>query len=153
MQLECRIYAVRLTTAFSANLYLSLVVAYGLITISGPFQITVAFISLYQLLGWPAFVGVAIMIVSVPLNTLIASYMKKLQVTQMKNRDARTRMMSELLSNIKSVKLYAWEETWLARVAAIRNDKEVKMLRKIGIVTAFNWSLWSGIPCGFHGSF
>ena len=58
---------------------------YGLISISGPIQvmvtlqnrlftnsigkITLAFISLYNLLGWSAFVGVGIMIISIPLNT------------------------------------------------------------------------------------
>ena len=57
---------------------------FGLISISGPFQIIsllllqklymvnlplVAFASLYNLMGWPAFVGVAIMVISVPLNT------------------------------------------------------------------------------------
>lgn len=42
---------------------------YGLIAISGPLQIILAFVSLYDLLGWAAFVGVAIMIFSVPLNT------------------------------------------------------------------------------------
>ena len=43
---------------------------YGLIAISGPFQITLAFISLYNLLGWSAFVGVAVMILSIPINTV-----------------------------------------------------------------------------------
>jgi hypothetical protein len=38
------------------------------------------------LLGWPAFVGVAIMIVSLPLNTFIARVLKKMQGVQMKNR-------------------------------------------------------------------
>lgn len=42
---------------------------FGLIAISGPFQIALAFISLYDLLGWPAFVGVATMVLSIPLNT------------------------------------------------------------------------------------
>jgi ATP-binding cassette subfamily C (CFTR/MRP) protein 1 len=74
---------------------------YGLICISGPLQITLAFVSLYNLLGWPAFVGVAIMAISVPLQTVIAKYLKKLQEEQMKNRDRRTRLMSELLSNVK----------------------------------------------------
>ena len=64
-------------------------------------QITLAFVSLYNLLGWPAFVGVAIMVFSVPLNTIIARLLKKMQEKQMKNRDKRTRMMSELLNNIR----------------------------------------------------
>ena len=35
---------------------------YGLMIVSGTFQVTLAFVSLYDLLGWPAFVGVAIMV-------------------------------------------------------------------------------------------
>ncbi len=41
------------------------------------------------------------MIFSIPLNTTIARYMKRMQEKQMKNRDQRTRLMSELLANIK----------------------------------------------------
>ncbi|KAG0695819.1 P-loop containing nucleoside triphosphate hydrolase protein [Suillus ampliporus] len=119
---------------------------YGLIAVSGPFQITLAFVSLYNLLGWSAFVGVAIMIISIPLNTSIARMLKKMQEQQMKNRDRRTRLMSELLANIKSIKLYAWEYAFIRRVLHVRNDLELKMLKKIGIVTALNTTLWGGIP-------
>ncbi|KAI3619753.1 metal resistance protein ycf1 [Moniliophthora roreri] len=119
---------------------------FGLISISGPFQITLAFISLYDLLGWPAFVGVAIMVFSIPLNTLMARVMKKMQQKQMKNRDKRTRLMSELLANIKSIKLYAWEFAFMRRIFHTRNEEELVMLKKIGIVTSFNTMLWSGIP-------
>lgn len=119
---------------------------YGLIAISGPFQITLAFVSLYNILGWSAFVGVAIMIVSIPLNTYIARFLKRLQEQQMKNRDKRTRLMSELLANIRSIKLYAWENAFIRWILAVRNEQELKMLRKIGIVTSLNSSLWTGIP-------
>ncbi|KAN0098013.1 P-loop containing nucleoside triphosphate hydrolase protein [Tylopilus felleus] len=119
---------------------------YGIITISGPYQITLAFISLYNLLGWSAFVGVAIMIFSVPLNTFIARILKRMHEQQMKNRDKRTRLMSELLANIKSIKLYAWEYAFIRRILHVRNDLELKMLRKIGIATAMNTTLWGGIP-------
>ncbi|TFY83303.1 hypothetical protein EWM64_g713 [Hericium alpestre] len=107
--------------------------AYGLMAISGPLQITLAFVSLYNLLGWSAFVGVAIMIFSIPLNTVIARSLKRLQEKQMKNRDKRTRLMSELLANIKSIKLYAWEHAFIRRILFVRNDLELKMMRKIAI--------------------
>ncbi|KAF9054330.1 multidrug resistance-associated ABC transporter [Panaeolus papilionaceus] len=119
---------------------------YGLIAISGPLQITLAFISLYNLLGWAAFVGVAIMIISIPLNTSIARILKRMQEQQMKNRDKRTRLMSEVLANIKSIKFYAWEYTFMRRILEVRNHQEMTMLRKIGVVTACNMALWSGIP-------
>lgn len=119
---------------------------YGLIAISGPFQIIIAFISLYDILGWPAFVGVGIMVFSIPLNTIIARFLKRMQEEQMRNRDWRTRLMSELLANIRSVKLYAWEGAWIAKVLGVRNDREMKMLRKIGVATSLNSALWTGIP-------
>jgi ATP-binding cassette, subfamily C (CFTR/MRP), member 1 len=139
---------------------------YGLIGISGPFQVRVhfccalsysilhfftsqiilAFISLYRLLGWPAFVGVAIMVFSIPLNAVVARFLKRMQEAQMKNRDERTRLMSELLNNIRSIKLHAWENAFIRRILVVRNDKELRMLRKIGITTAFNSALWTGIP-------
>ncbi|KAF8202113.1 multidrug resistance-associated ABC transporter [Pholiota molesta] len=119
---------------------------YGLIAISGPLQIILAFVSLYNLLGWAAFVGVAIMVVSIPLNTFIARILKRMQEQQMKNRDKRTRLMSELLANIKSIKLYAWEYSFIRKISEVRNNQELKMLKKIGIVTAWNMALWSGIP-------
>ncbi|OCH93693.1 metal resistance protein YCF1 [Obba rivulosa] len=136
---------------------------YGLISISGPFQILLAFISLYDILGWPAFVGVAVMIVSIPLNTVIARMLKNMQEAQMKNRDKRTRLMSDLLANIRrygfsssrvdadvenmhSIKLYAWENAFMRWILQVRNEQELKMLRKIGIVTSLNTALWSGIP-------
>ncbi|KAG9309821.1 P-loop containing nucleoside triphosphate hydrolase protein [Chiua virens] len=119
---------------------------YGLIAISGPYQITLAFVSLYNLLGWSAFVGVAIMILSTPLNAWTAQILKKMHEKQMKNRDKRTRLMSELLANIKSIKLYAWDYAFIRRVLHVRNDLELKTLRTIGIATAMNNSLWLGIP-------
>ncbi|TFK51703.1 multidrug resistance-associated ABC transporter [Heliocybe sulcata] len=119
---------------------------YGLIAISGPLQITLAFVSLYNLLGWSAFVGVAIMVFSIPLNTYIASILKKMQEKQMKNRDKRTRLMSELLANIRSIKLYAWEHAFVRKILFVRNEEELKMLKKIGVATALNTTLWGAIP-------
>ncbi|CCL99693.1 uncharacterized protein FIBRA_01714 [Fibroporia radiculosa] len=125
---------------------------YGLIAISGPFQITLAFVSLYNILGWSAFVGVAIMVISIPLNTSIARFLKRLQEQQMKNRDKRESPASclrDTMNNFRalgSIKLYAWENAFIRWILSVRNDQELKMLRKIGIVTSLNTSLWTGIP-------
>jgi hypothetical protein len=41
-----------------------------------------------------------------PLNTFIARVLKNLQLQQMKSRDKRTKLMSELLNNIKRFALF-----------------------------------------------
>jgi hypothetical protein len=68
-----------------------------------------------------------------------------MQEQQMKNRDKRTRLMSEILSNIRTIKLFAWENTFIRRVFEVRNNQELKMLRKIGVVTVirFRQSIYS----------
>jgi len=99
-------------------------------------------VSLYDLLGWPAFVGVGVMASTLPINTYLGTYLKTLQVQQMQNRDGRTRMMSELLNNMKSIKLYGWEKTFIAKIQALRNNKEMHTLKRIGIVTSCTTVLW-----------
>jgi len=121
-------------------------VMYAHILWSAVFQITIAFVSLYNLLGWSAFVGVAIMVVSVPLNTALAHYLRKLSAQQMKVRDRRTGLMNEIVLNIKSIKLFAWEEAFTRRLLRVRNDEELPLLRNIGVASAgFNF-FWQAIP-------
>jgi ATP-binding cassette subfamily C (CFTR/MRP) protein 1 len=80
---------------------------YGTILWSGIFQMTLAFFSLYQLLGWQMLIGVAVMVLSFPINAIIARLQTRMQKRQMKNKDQRTRLMNEILNNIKSIKLYS----------------------------------------------
>ena len=47
---------------------------YGQVAWSGLFQITLAFVSLYQLLGWTMLVGVGVMVASMPLTAAIARW-------------------------------------------------------------------------------
>ncbi|PWN48566.1 putative YCF1 [Violaceomyces palustris] len=119
---------------------------YGHIAWSALFQMTLAFVSLYNLLGWPSFVGVGIMVVSVPLNTALARYLRRLSEKQMKVKDKRTRLMNEILNNIKSIKLFAWEEAFTRKLHKVRNDEELKLLRTVGAVSAFFNFFWTAIP-------
>ncbi|TIC23626.1 hypothetical protein E3Q12_01940 [Wallemia mellicola] len=119
---------------------------YGHILWSGPFQIVLAFFSLYDLLGWQSFVGVGVMIISIPVTTVIARYVKKLSLEQMKIKDKRTHVMNELLTNIKSIKLFAWEDSFIQRLLQIRNNEELKLLKKIGIVNGLSNFVWMVTP-------
>ncbi|KAL4784625.1 P-loop containing nucleoside triphosphate hydrolase protein [Aspergillus varians] len=113
---------------------------------SAPFQITLCMISLYQLLGVSMFAGIAVMILMIPLNGVIARMMKKLQLIQMKNKDARSRLMTEILNNIKSIKLYAWNTAFMNKLSHIRNDLELNTLRKIGATQSIANFTWQSTP-------
>ena len=119
---------------------------YGLQLWSAPLQITLCMISLYELVGYSMLAGVGIMLISIPMNGLLARYMKKLQKVQMGNKDARTRLMSEILNNMKSIKLYAWGQAFMKKLTYIRNDLELNTLRKIGAMSAGQIFAWNTTP-------
>ncbi|KAJ0426972.1 P-loop containing nucleoside triphosphate hydrolase protein [Aspergillus carlsbadensis] len=113
---------------------------------SAPFQITLCMVSLYQLVGVSMFAGIAVMILMIPLNGVIARVMKKLQLIQMKNKDSRSRLMTEILNNIKSIKLYAWNTAFMNKLSHIRNDLELNTLRKIGATQSIANFTWQSTP-------
>jgi ATP-binding cassette, subfamily C (CFTR/MRP), member 1 len=113
---------------------------------SAPFQIAICMLSLYQLVGKSMFAGVGIMIFMIPVNGVISRFMKKLQEKQMENKDMRTRLMTEILNNMKSIKLYAWTTAFMNKLNHVRNDLELNTLRKIGATQAFANFTWSTTP-------
>jgi hypothetical protein len=113
---------------------------------SAPFQIIICMLSLYQLVGWSMLAGIAVMIIMIPINGMIARFMKNLQKQQMKNKDARSRLIAEIVNNMKSIKLYAWGAAFMNKLNYIRNDQELKNLRKIGAGQAFANFTWSTTP-------
>lgn len=54
--------------------------------------------------------------------------------------------MTEILNNMKSIKLYAWGQAFMNKLNYIRNDRELHTLRKIGAVTAIANFTWSTTP-------
>ena len=119
---------------------------YGQMLWSAPFQIILCMASLYQLVGISMFAGVGAMILMIPVNGLIARIMKNLQKKQMKNKDARTRLVTEILNNMKSIKLFAWSQAFMNKLNFVRNEQELKTLRKIGASQAFANFTWSTTP-------
>lgn len=52
-------------------------------------------------IGPSVLAGLAVMIILIPVNGLIASKIKTFQMKQMKNKDDRVKLMNEILSGIK----------------------------------------------------
>ena len=119
---------------------------YGQMLWSAPFQIFLCMASLYQLVGWSMLAGVGVMILMIPVNGFIARIMKNLQKRQMKNKDSRTRLVTEILNNMKSIKLFAWAQAFMSKLNYVRNEQELKTLRRIGATQAFANFTWATTP-------
>ncbi|XP_074546321.1 multidrug resistance-associated protein 1-like isoform X1 [Halichoeres trimaculatus] len=98
-----------------------------------PIEICLCFYFLWQLLGPSALAGVLAVVLIFPLNGFIAKLRSKLQEVQMKFMDGRIKLMNEILSGVKILKFYAWEEAFLRRVSVLR-DGELNALKKSQIL-------------------
>lgn len=113
---------------------------------SAPFQIIICMVSLHNLVGWSMMAGIIVMIVMMPVQGFVAKIMKSMQKSQMKNKDARSRLINEIVTNMKSIKLYAWGSAFMNKLNYVRNEQELKNLRKIGATQAVANFTWSSAP-------
>ncbi|KAM8837861.1 ATP-binding cassette sub-family C member 3 isoform 2-T2 [Spinachia spinachia] len=112
---------------------------------SAPFQIMLALYFLWQNLGPSVLAGVAVMVMLIPLNAVIAMKTRAYQVEQMQHKDSRIKLMNEILNGIKVLKLYAWENSFKEKIMAIR-QKELNVLRKMAYLGAVSTMAWTSAP-------
>ncbi|KAJ8967485.1 hypothetical protein NQ314_002799 [Rhamnusium bicolor] len=112
---------------------------------SAPLQIFLSLYFLWYELGPSVLAGLAVMIILIPVNGFIANKVKTLQIRQMKNKDERVKLMNEVLSGIKVLKLYAWEPSFESQILKIRN-KEIKVLKEAAYMNAGTSFIWSCAP-------
>ncbi|XP_045427222.1 multidrug resistance-associated protein 1 isoform X1 [Pipistrellus kuhlii] len=112
---------------------------------SAPLQVIFALYFLWLNLGPSVLAGVAVMILMVPLNAVMAMKTKTYQVAHMKSKDSRIKLMNEILNGIKVLKLYAWELAFKDKVLAIRQE-ELKVLKKSAYLAAMGTFTWVCTP-------
>ncbi|XP_049760894.1 multidrug resistance-associated protein 1 isoform X2 [Elephas maximus indicus] len=112
---------------------------------SAPLQVILALYLLWLNLGPSVLAGVAVMILMVPLNAVMAVKTKTYQVAHMKSKDNRIKLMNEILNGIKVLKLYAWELAFKDKVLAIRQE-ELKVLKKSAYLAAVGTFTWVCTP-------
>ncbi|XP_055308031.1 ATP-binding cassette sub-family C member 3-like, partial [Sitodiplosis mosellana] len=112
---------------------------------SEPIIIGLAIYFLWDLLGPSVLAGLAVMIILIPLNGIISKNILNLEMRQMKNKDERVKMMNEILSGMKVLKMYAWEPSFGEQVQKIRG-KELKVLKKIAYLNSGTSFIWTCAP-------
>ncbi|XP_061188834.1 multidrug resistance-associated protein 1-like [Saccostrea echinata] len=91
-------------------------------------EIMLALYFLYEILGYAMFVGCGLLVLLVPMNAFLASRTFRVMQEQMKVRDGRINLLSEVINGIKVLKLYAWEMTFKNKIMDIRNSELKKLL-------------------------
>ncbi|XP_075623995.1 multidrug resistance-associated protein 1 isoform X1 [Balearica regulorum gibbericeps] len=109
-----------------------------------PVRIIICFVFLWQLLGPSALTSIAVFLFLLPLNFVITKRRTQFQEIQMKHKDERAKLINAILSDIKVIKLYGWEKTFMEKVFDIRKQ-ELQALKRSQI-------LFSASLASFHSS-
>ncbi|XP_042421454.1 ABC transporter C family member 2-like isoform X2 [Zingiber officinale] len=112
---------------------------------SAPFRIIISVTLLYQQLGVASLVGLAVLVLLFPIQTLVISRMRKLSKEGLYRTDNRVSLMNEILAAMDTVKCYAWEQSFQSKVQIIRND-ELSWFRSARLLAAFNSFILNSIP-------
>ncbi|KAG5195942.1 ATP-binding cassette sub-family C member 2 [Ovis aries] len=98
---------------------------------SNVLQIALAIYFLWAELGPSVLAGVGVMVILIPINGVLATRNRAIQVKNMKNKDSRLKIMNEILSGIKILKYFAWEPSFQNQVHNLRK-KELRNLLRFG---------------------
>ena len=84
------------------------------------------------------------------MNAIVWTYMEKYQFSQMKKKDERVRIITEILNGIKVIKLYGWELSFIKKINQIR-EQEMEQLKIFQFLEATQFFAWTSAPLlGWH---
>uniref|UniRef100_A0AAQ5YG79 ATP-binding cassette, sub-family C (CFTR/MRP), member 12 n=1 Tax=Amphiprion ocellaris TaxID=80972 RepID=A0AAQ5YG79_AMPOC len=112
-------------------------VLFGSFILSTPVLFIVCIVYACYILGYTALTGVCTYIVFVPVQFFLAKLINRFRWKAMQVTDSRVRTMNEILSSIKLIKMYAWEDSF---------EKKVKHIRIVSYIQNINTSITSIIP-------
>ncbi|KAM6272176.1 ATP-binding cassette sub-family C member 10 isoform 3-T4 [Spheniscus humboldti] len=110
-----------------------------------PFQFAITLYLLYQQVGVAFLGGLALALLLVPINKVIANRIMMNNKEMLKHKDTRVKLMTEFLCGIRVIKFYAWEKHFSTRINACR-AKELQKLRAIKYLDAVCVYLWAALP-------
>ncbi|RWS24939.1 multidrug resistance-associated protein 1-like protein, partial [Leptotrombidium deliense] len=113
--------------------------------LTAPIEAGVAIYLLYNLLGYSAMGGLAVMVVSIPISFAVGTVAEKFQLRQMAFKDERVKYLNETLSGMKVLKLYAWEPSFMKVITDIR-EKELNAYKIVSYMFSITSFLWNFAP-------
>lgn len=108
--------------------------------LSAFFQMTFAVIVLYTQIGWLSWVIIAVYIVGMSLMIIFYSYKMQCTDSLMTAKDARIMTLTNVISNIKFIKIKGWENFFQFKVYSKRKH-ELKYLFRLVLFSSFEMFL------------
>ncbi|KAF8930478.1 Canalicular multispecific organic anion transporter 2 [Dissophora ornata] len=109
------------------------------------FEVCVGIWLLYVQLGPSSLTSVGVVILVMPVQALAGNLLNKAKSKKMETMDSRIRALNELLSAMKTIKMYNWEESFRQKISRFRTA-EIGHLRYMGVAWAFMCIMFTSLP-------
>ena len=115
-----------------------------------PIQLAIAITLLFRILGWSGLAGLVVMVAVLPLNIYFSSRFSVAYKRIMAATDARIHTTNEILSNVRIIKYFAWEERFSQNVHEKR-EAELSAIARRYILWTLAACLWYSVPVMITG--
>ncbi|XP_019860364.1 PREDICTED: multidrug resistance-associated protein 4-like [Amphimedon queenslandica] len=95
----------------------------------GPLHVILTTYLMFLEVQWSAFIATALLVLQIPLQSVLAKVFTKIKLKAARLTDKRVKVMNEVISGIRVIKMYAWEYAFSDVVAAIRKSEIYKLLQ------------------------
>ncbi|XP_071809243.1 ATP-binding cassette sub-family C member 9-like [Asterias amurensis] len=109
---------------------------FGLNAVTLPIMLVVAVVLLYVNIGVSSLIGLSLFILVLPLQSVMAAFIAKIEKTVLEFADSRLKYTNEMLQSMKLLKLSGWEDIFTDAIESIRR-KEIQGYFKILISYGF----------------
>ncbi|KAG0034424.1 hypothetical protein BGZ83_004200, partial [Gryganskiella cystojenkinii] len=109
------------------------------IAIACPIFVIVIMVLMIRMMGPSALLGAAILMLSNPIQGWGMARLGPVRKLASQMTDQRIRLSTEILQGIKVIKLFAWEDSFLAKLAKVRSEElshVSRLLKTRGFITA-----------------
>lgn len=94
----------------------------------GPLETIIVAYLMYLQIGISAFIGVAFLLMFIPLQIFLGRKTSSLRLRTALRTDERVRLMNEIISGIQVIKMYTWEKPF-AKLVSLARRYEIKVVR------------------------
>ncbi|KAK8792333.1 hypothetical protein WA158_001868 [Blastocystis sp. Blastoise] len=108
---------------------------------SGPNTLILSMIILCFQVGWAAFAGLMVILIMFPISRYISTKLKYYQKAMLKAKDVRLRITTEILTGIKTIKIQAWEPSFLKKIEEARKE-ELRLLKIYAFLQTLHSTIW-----------
>ena len=101
---------------------------------TAPIQLIICLIILLVNLGPSALAGFAVFFIVIPIQAKLMGLLLRFRRKTMVFTDKRAKLLQELLSSIKIIKFFAWEDPYLAKIHKVRNSETRRVSLESGFI-------------------